>query len=216
MGTLKWIVLCMASCLQIISIFLWFQVCLSQRTWDLKFFGTTHVTPLLWRWRRRRSASSARIPRDTSCLSKISTEPTLFQCSLSHLHPELYLINQVLISFLFALPLRGRIDHGHHDGIAKLALTEAVMFDQAIHRAAQLTRESDTLTVVTADHSHVFTFGGNTPRGNPIFGNERILGVRDVWMLLWFPGENIHFEKSCVRRNWLVSSCLPMCWLHNI
>lgn len=157
--------------------FLWFQVCLSQRTWDLKFFGTTHVTPLLWRWRRRRSASSARIPRDTSCLSKISTEPTLFQCSLSYLHPELYLINQVLISFLFALPLRGRIDHGHHDGIAKLALTEAVMFDQAIHRAAQLTRESDTLTVVTADHSHVFTFGGNTPRGNPIFGNERILCV---------------------------------------
>jgi len=66
--------------------------------------------------------------------------------------------------------LRGRIDHGHHDGIAKLALTEAVMFDRAIQRAEQLTRESDTLTVVTADHSHVFTFGGNTPRGNPIFG----------------------------------------------
>ncbi|XP_019904309.1 alkaline phosphatase, intestinal, tandem duplicate 1 isoform X2 [Esox lucius] len=64
----------------------------------------------------------------------------------------------------------GRIDHGHHDGIAKLALTEAVMFDRAVHRASQLTKESDTLTVVTADHSHVFTFGGNTPRGNPIFG----------------------------------------------
>ncbi|XP_056894070.1 alkaline phosphatase, intestinal, tandem duplicate 1 [Takifugu flavidus] len=64
----------------------------------------------------------------------------------------------------------GRIDHGHHDSVAKLALTETVMFDRAIQRAAQLTRESDTLTVVTADHSHVFTFGGNTPRGNPIFG----------------------------------------------
>ncbi|XP_038571572.1 LOW QUALITY PROTEIN: alkaline phosphatase, intestinal, tandem duplicate 1 [Micropterus salmoides] len=64
----------------------------------------------------------------------------------------------------------GRIDHGHHDGIAKLALTEAVMFDRAIQRAERLTRESDTLTVVTADHSHVFTFGGSTPRGNPIFG----------------------------------------------
>lgn len=68
--------------------------------------------------------------------------------------------------------LRGRIDHGHHDGIAKLALTEAEMFDRAIERAAQITRESDTLTVVTADHSHVFTFGGNTPRGNPIFGKN--------------------------------------------
>ncbi|XP_020780456.1 alkaline phosphatase-like [Boleophthalmus pectinirostris] len=64
----------------------------------------------------------------------------------------------------------GRIDHGHHDGIAKLALTEAVVFDEAINRAAELTKESETLTVVTADHSHVFTFGGNTPRGNPIFG----------------------------------------------
>uniref|UniRef100_A0A3B4WDF2 Alkaline phosphatase n=1 Tax=Seriola lalandi dorsalis TaxID=1841481 RepID=A0A3B4WDF2_SERLL len=69
--------------------------------------------------------------------------------------------------FLF---VEDEIDHGHHDGIAKLALTEAVMFDRAIERAAQLTKESDTLTVVTADHSHVFTFGGNTPRGNPIFG----------------------------------------------
>lgn len=75
-----------------------------------------------------------------------------------------------LIRLFCAVLLRGRIDHGHHDGIAKLALTEAVMFDRAIQRAAQLTRESDTLTVVTADHSHVFTFGGNTPRGNPIFG----------------------------------------------
>lgn len=84
-------------------------------------------------------------------------------------------IGRVLNCCLCALPLRGRIDHGHHDGIAKLALTETVMFDQAIHRAAQLTRESDTLTVVTADHSHVFTFGGNTPRGNPIFGNEQNL-----------------------------------------
>ncbi|KAF3835222.1 hypothetical protein F7725_027780 [Dissostichus mawsoni] len=69
--------------------------------------------------------------------------------------------------FLF---VEDEIDHGHHDGIAKLALTEAVMFDRAIQHAAHLTRESDTLTVVTADHSHVFTFGGNTPRGNPIFG----------------------------------------------
>lgn len=68
--------------------------------------------------------------------------------------------------------LRGRIDHGHHDGVAKLALTETIMFDRAIQRASELTSESDTLTVVTADHSHVFTFGGKTPRGNPIFGTS--------------------------------------------
>ncbi|NXT62694.1 PPBI phosphatase, partial [Chaetops frenatus] len=64
----------------------------------------------------------------------------------------------------------GRIDHGHHDGAAHKALTEAVEFDQAIERAGTLTDEAETLTVVTADHSHVFSFGGYTLRGSSIFG----------------------------------------------
>ncbi|KAJ6653655.1 hypothetical protein lerEdw1_008843 [Lerista edwardsae] len=67
-------------------------------------------------------------------------------------------------------PPRGRIDHGHHGGKAKQALMEAVMMDRAVERAGELTKISETLTVVTADHSHVFSFGGNTPRGNNIFG----------------------------------------------
>ncbi|XP_028731999.1 LOW QUALITY PROTEIN: intestinal-type alkaline phosphatase-like [Peromyscus leucopus] len=64
----------------------------------------------------------------------------------------------------------GRIDRGHHLGTAYLALTEAVMFDTAIEKASQLTSEKDTLTIVTADHSHVFSFGGYTLRGTSIFG----------------------------------------------
>ncbi|XP_061539649.1 alkaline phosphatase-like [Phycodurus eques] len=64
----------------------------------------------------------------------------------------------------------GRIDHGHHGGRAKRALTEAIEFDRAIGRAAELTSELDTLSIVTADHSHVFSFGGNSPRGNPVLG----------------------------------------------
>ncbi|XP_049658394.1 intestinal-type alkaline phosphatase-like [Accipiter gentilis] len=64
----------------------------------------------------------------------------------------------------------GRIDHGHHDGAAHKALTEAVEFDRAIERAGILTDEAQTLTVVTADHSHVFSFGGYTLRGSSIFG----------------------------------------------
>ncbi|NWI21365.1 PPBT protein, partial [Crypturellus soui] len=64
----------------------------------------------------------------------------------------------------------GRIDHGHHEGKAKQALHEAVELDRAIGLAGRLTSPRDTLTLVTADHSHVFTFGGYTPRGNPIFG----------------------------------------------
>ncbi|RVE72381.1 hypothetical protein OJAV_G00039030 [Oryzias javanicus] len=64
----------------------------------------------------------------------------------------------------------GRIDHGHHEGKAKQALYEAVEMDRAIGLADLLTSTHDTLTVVTADHSHVFTFGGYTRRGNSIFG----------------------------------------------
>ncbi|KFO08124.1 Intestinal-type alkaline phosphatase 1, partial [Balearica regulorum gibbericeps] len=66
----------------------------------------------------------------------------------------------------FFLFVEDEIDHGHHSGRAKQALMEAVMLD----RAVALTSPSDTLTVVTADHSHVFTFGGNTLRGTSIFG----------------------------------------------
>ncbi|XP_055796934.1 intestinal-type alkaline phosphatase [Salvelinus fontinalis] len=69
----------------------------------------------------------------------------------------------------------GRIDHGHHDSGAKFALTEAVEFDNAIERAAELTSELDTLSVVTADHSHVFSFGGHSNRGNPVLGLSRNL-----------------------------------------
>uniref|UniRef100_A0A8C2SDP1 Alkaline phosphatase n=1 Tax=Capra hircus TaxID=9925 RepID=A0A8C2SDP1_CAPHI len=70
----------------------------------------------------------------------------------------------------FLLVEGGRIDHGHHEGKAKQALHEAVEMDQAIGQAGAMTSIEDTLTVVTADHSHVFTFGGYTPRGNSIFG----------------------------------------------
>ncbi|KAG9482689.1 hypothetical protein GDO78_011376 [Eleutherodactylus coqui] len=70
----------------------------------------------------------------------------------------------------FLLVEGGRIDHGHHDGKAKLALHEAVQMDLAIRIAGDMTSEEDTLTVVTADHSHVFTFGGYTHRGSSIFG----------------------------------------------
>ncbi|XP_044523771.1 alkaline phosphatase, tissue-nonspecific isozyme [Gracilinanus agilis] len=79
----------------------------------------------------------------------------------------------------FLLVEGGRIDHGHHEGKAKQALHEAVEMDRAIGRAGTLTSLEDTLTVVTADHSHVFTFGGYTPRGNSIFGLAPMLSDTD-------------------------------------
>ncbi|MGH0149134.1 UNVERIFIED_CONTAM: hypothetical protein FKN15_015072 [Acipenser sinensis] len=77
---------------------------------------------------------------------------------------------RALAECLLCSCISGRIDHGHHGGKAQKALTETVMFDRAVKRALELTEEQETLTVVTADHSHVFTLGGSTGRGNPIFG----------------------------------------------
>lgn len=54
----------------------------------------------------------------------------------------------------------GRIDHGHHDGIAARALDETVEFSKAIDLARKRTSEDDTLIVVTSDHSHTMSISG--------------------------------------------------------
>ena len=64
----------------------------------------------------------------------------------------------------------GRIDHGHHDNKANLALTDTLAFDDAVAVAAVETSQEDTLLVVTADHSHVFSITGYASRGNPVLG----------------------------------------------
>lgn len=64
----------------------------------------------------------------------------------------------------------GRIDHGHHAGNAYRALEDAIEFSEAIQAAADKVDLSETLIIVTADHSHVFTLAGYPTRGNPILG----------------------------------------------
>ncbi len=54
----------------------------------------------------------------------------------------------------------GRIDHGHHETRARRALDETVSFNEAVEFARSQVSEEDTLILVTADHSHVFTVGG--------------------------------------------------------
>ncbi|XP_033884090.3 alkaline phosphatase-like [Acipenser ruthenus] len=70
----------------------------------------------------------------------------------------------------FLLVEGGKIDVGHHYGKARLALYETMLMDEAVARARELTNDRETLTVVSADHSHTLTLGGYTDRGNPIFG----------------------------------------------
>lgn len=64
----------------------------------------------------------------------------------------------------------GRIDHAHHDGRAGYALEEAVEFARAVQWAVDHTDPAETLILVTADHSHVFTIAGYPQRGNDILG----------------------------------------------
>ncbi len=64
----------------------------------------------------------------------------------------------------------GRIDHGHHAGQAGYALEEAVEFGRAVQWAIDHSDPDETLILVTADHSHVFTIAGYPQRGNPILG----------------------------------------------
>jgi alkaline phosphatase len=64
----------------------------------------------------------------------------------------------------------GRIDHAHHEGRAGYALEEAVELARAVQYAVDHTDPADTLIMVTADHSHVFTISGYPQRGNDILG----------------------------------------------
>lgn len=73
----------------------------------------------------------------------------------------------------------GRIDHAHHAGNAFRALTDTIEFSNAIRVAMEKTNPKDTLIIVTADHSHVFTIAGYPKRGNPILGKVVEPGEED-------------------------------------
>jgi alkaline phosphatase len=64
----------------------------------------------------------------------------------------------------------GRIDHAHHAGQAGYALDETIEFARAVQYAVENTDPAETLIMVTADHSHVFTIAGYPRRGNDILG----------------------------------------------
>lgn len=76
----------------------------------------------------------------------------------------------------FLMVEAGRIDHGHHAGSAYNALTDTVALSDAVKAAVESVDLSDTLIIVTADHSHVFTIAGYPKRGNPILGKLVTVG----------------------------------------
>ncbi|MFZ8963979.1 MAG: alkaline phosphatase [Steroidobacteraceae bacterium] len=67
----------------------------------------------------------------------------------------------------------GRVDHAHHAGNAFRALKDSIALSDAVRAALSRVDLRDTLVIVTADHSHVFTIAGYPERGNPILGLAR-------------------------------------------
>lgn len=70
----------------------------------------------------------------------------------------------------------GRVDHAHHAGNAYRALTDTVAVAEAVKAVYEKVDPQETLIILTADHSHVFTIAGYPERGNPILG---IAGTAD-------------------------------------
>ena len=94
-----------------------------------------------------------------------TTEPTLAEMTSAAID----LLAQAEDGF-FLMVEGGRIDHGHHDGKPGYALLETQAFARAIEAALEKVDLEETLVLVTADHSHVFTIAGYPTRGNPILG----------------------------------------------
>lgn len=76
----------------------------------------------------------------------------------------------------FLMVEAGRIDHAHHAGNASAALRDTIALSEAVQAAMARTDSEDTLIIVTADHSHVFTMAGYPRRGNPILGKVVLAG----------------------------------------
>lgn len=94
-----------------------------------------------------------------------TTEPTLAEMTSAAI--DLLAENE---DGFFLMVEGGRIDHGHHDGKPGYALMETQAFARAIEAALEKVDLENTLVLVTADHSHVFTIAGYPVRGNPILG----------------------------------------------
>lgn len=64
----------------------------------------------------------------------------------------------------------GRVDHAHHAGNAARALKDAIAVSEAVQAAYDAVNPDETLILITADHSHVFTIAGYPTRDTDILG----------------------------------------------
>jgi alkaline phosphatase len=91
----------------------------------------------------------------------------------------------------------GRIDHAHHAGNAFRALSDTQQLAAAVEAAVKKINLEDTLVIVTADHSHVFTIGGYPVRGNPILGLTKGVGEASPTLdLLGLPYTTLNYANG--------------------
>lgn len=64
----------------------------------------------------------------------------------------------------------GRVDHANHAGNLARVVADQKAFADAVAIADDLTDDSETLIVVTADHEHAIAFNGYCGRGSDILG----------------------------------------------
>ena len=87
-------------------------------------------------------------------LDRISNNP-LVEPSLTNMTNKAIDILSRNPNGYFLLVEGGHIDTNHHESKAQRALSDFVAFDEAVDAALKKTNEEETLTIVTADHSHV-------------------------------------------------------------
>ena len=76
----------------------------------------------------------------------------------------------------FVLFVEGaKIDHGHHYGNAYTAIDETIELEEVVQHVMDHTDESETLIVVSSDHSHTFGINGYPERGLDMFGPSSFL-----------------------------------------
>ncbi|XP_055842325.1 alkaline phosphatase, tissue-nonspecific isozyme-like [Episyrphus balteatus] len=93
----------------------------------------------------------------------------------------------------------GRIDTAHHNNEAKLSLDETEQFSKAIQAAREITSEDDTLIIVSADHSHTFSYSGYMDRNQKITDEAGIAADGLPYMALNYvtgPGFKSHYDSN--------------------
>lgn len=73
-----------------------------------------------------------------------------------------------------------------HENQAKRSFEEVIAFDDAVKAVLQAVNPSETLIVVTADHSHNMNIIGFPSKSTSILGNQSCRNYNCNLTLVWF------------------------------